>query len=920
MRPLKLTIAGFGPYAGVQELDFEKLGKNGLYLITGDTGAGKTTIFDAITFALFGEASGENREPGMLRSKYAKPEDPTYVELTFAYDGKVYSIRRNPEYERPKTRGTGTTSRKAEAVLTYPDGAVVTKLKDVDKAVREIIGLTRDQFAQVAMISQGDFRKLLQADTVERQKIFRDIFGTELFVTLQRQLKEQSGTLHKHKEQAVLSIRQYVGGMVCDADSLLSPDVRKARAGELPVSQVMSLLEQLLDEDRRTQTALEIRLGQIEEEMEKITAQLTRAQAYAAAKKSLEEHSAAEIRQIAARDAASAALETARASVPEQEALSESIAQIGLLLPVYQELKDKTDAHAEAGAKAAAAKTAMVTAESLKKSLTAEIARLKTEQLTLEGASAEKEKLSAQRQQLNDSKTKLQTLTAGLSDLTEQRRVLEAKRVEYRAAEEKSSRLYQEFAGKNKAFLDEQAGIMASGLEPGESCPVCGSTVHPHLAVLSQDAPTEAEVKKAKNTYDAAQKETEKASQAAGQQLGTVTATEAALRKEIERLLPCTGLDAAAEEARHRIIRLTEQISLLDRQIADADAQISRKKILDALIPQKERSLADAEAKLSTANAQIAAFTASAEELEKQIASLREKLTFPDKASAEREKKAQQIRLQSLKNAMTAAETALSQSKEALSATRAAMEQRRRQLEGSSETDTAQLLQQKNALTQQKNAITAEQKAVHARISTNESAQANIAKKQAEVEALETQYTWMKALADTANGNLTGKEKIMLETYIQPTYFDRILERANIRLQKMSGGQYDLKRRRGAASKVSQSGLELDIEDHNNPTERSLKTLSGGEAFLASLALALGLSDEVQMSTGIRLDTLFVDEGFGSLDSEALGKAYATLAGLTEGNRLVGIISHVSELKERIDRQIQVTKLKTGGSSARIII
>ena len=187
------------------------------------------------------------------------------------------------------------------------------------------------------------------------------------------------------------------------------------------------------------------------------------------------------------------------------------------------------------------------------------------------------------------------------------------------------------------------------------------------------------------------------------------------------------------------------------------------------------------------------------------------------------------------------------------------------------------------------------------------------------MEDLESRYAWMKALSDTANGNITGKDKIMLETYIQTTYFDRILERANVRLRKMSGGQYDLKRRAEADNKKSQSGLELDIIDHINATERSVNTLSGGEAFLASLALALGLSDEVQMATGIRLDTLFVDEGFGSLDSEALSKAYLTLAGLTEGNRLVGIISHVAELKEKIDRQIVVKKELSGGSRATII-
>ena len=234
--------------------------------------------------------------------------------------------------------------------------------------------------------------------------------------------------------------------------------------------------------------------------------------------------------------------------------------------------------------------------------------------------------------------------------------------------------------------------------------------------------------------------------------------------------------------------------------------------------------------------------------------------------------------------------------------------------------DTAALEAEKQALHNKKSFILQRQKTLHSRITANASACENIAQKSAEMEKLEARYAWMNALSETANGGVAGKDKIMLETYIQTTYFDRILTRANIRLRKMSGGQYDLKRRRSASNRVSQSGLELDIIDHVNATERSVNTLSGGEAFLASLALALGLSDEVQMSAGIRLDTLFVDEGFGSLDSEALSKAYTTLAGLTEGNRLVGIISHVNELKERIDRQIVVTKDRTGGSSARIVV
>ena len=178
MRPLNLTMSAFGPYAGRTTVDFSVLGTSGLYLITGDTGAGKTTIFDAITYALYGEASGESRESSMLRSKYAAPETPTFVELTFLNGGKTYTVRRNPEYTRPKTRGTGTTVQKADAELTMPDGRIITKARDVTAAVTDIVGVDREQFARIAMIAQGEFRKLLLAQTDERKAIFRQIFHT----------------------------------------------------------------------------------------------------------------------------------------------------------------------------------------------------------------------------------------------------------------------------------------------------------------------------------------------------------------------------------------------------------------------------------------------------------------------------------------------------------------------------------------------------------------------------------------------------------------------------------------------------------------------------------------------------------------------------------------------------------------------
>ena len=918
MRPLKLTIAGFGPYAGTQELNFELLGSSGLYLITGDTGAGKTTIFDAITFALFGEASGDNRSADMLRSKYTKPENPTFVELTFAYNGKEYTVRRNPEYERTKSKGTGTTKQAADAQLTYPDGHVITKLKEVDKAIRDIIGLTREQFAQVAMISQGDFRKLLQADTKERQKIFRDIFGTGLYVTLQDQLKSKAAEVRSQREQALASIRQYIEGIVCHEDSPLAIDAGRARNGELPVAEVQELLEQLLAEDTAQQTKLEGQTEQLDNQLETVVAQLTRAEAYQTAKQSLETKSAEEKDKATSLEQLAEVLSAAQATVPEQERIGKEITSLELLLPSYDELGSKLE---ELSDKETARKTAEKEQKSAQENKTLfneELAALREERSALESASAEKERLQGQQQILTERKEKIRKLIDAVDALAEEQRNLTKLQSDYLAAEAKSSQLKQEYDAKNKAFLDEQAGIIASSLTAGMPCPVCGSLEHPSLAAISESAPTEADVKQAKTDYEAAQKKTEQASGKASTQRGVVTTAEENLHRESVALLGEIGMESVKTEAEKCATALAAEIAVVKQKITDAEKKEKRKAELDKLIPQKEQALANAEQALNTAKEQIAALSAATTELAAQVTSLQEKLTFTDKEAVLAKKEVLEKKREELKSALATAEEEYNTCKEELAAIRAAIGELSKQLAEVPAVPADVLAAQKEDLTVQKATFGVVLKNIYTRLSTNSVAQKNISLKEKEVAELESRYKWIKALSDTANGTVSGKDKVMLETYIQTTYFDRILERANLRLRKMSGGQYDLERRKIASNQRSQSGLELDIIDHINTTRRSVNTLSGGEAFLASLALALGLSDEVQMSTGIRLDTLFVDEGFGSLDSEALSKAYFTLAGLTEGNRLVGIISHVAELKEKIDRQIVVKKDRSGGSRATI--
>lgn len=921
MRPLKLTMAGFGPYAQVQELDLTQLGSSGLYLITGDTGAGKTTIFDAITFALFGEASGSSREPSMLRSKYARAEDPTWVELTFAYGEKTYTVRRNPEYERAKTRGSGTTKQLADAELTMPDGAKLTKTREVDRAIREIIGLSREQFAQVAMISQGDFRKLLQADTRERQKIFRDIFGTGLYVNLQERLKADSAEVQRQREQVWSSIRQDMSGLRWAEDSPLAQSAQKARSGELAVEEVQRLLEQLLEEDLHREKTQKQQLHETEQALEQVSGQLAQAQTRQTVAQALAQARAEAAKKQEEGTLLAVALETARATVPKQKQLGQQITQLELLLPSYAALEDYTGELAREKQNRQAAEAACQKAERDRARLEQQSAALREEQKALETAGAQAQRLLAEQEELTRRQSAFAKLLALAQELDRQRDQLERLQGEYLAAEERSAALRQRYDAVNRAFLDEQAGILAAGLAEGQPCPVCGARNHPSLAVCSETAPTEADVKRAKTDWEAAQRKTEQASSAAHTQKGMVTSGEETLLAEGENLLKepvSVHTVRQLAEARQRLVK--EQLEQVGTQLAQMQRQADRYLELQKLLPEQEKQFRQAGERLSAAREQRTRLDAAMESLTRQIEGLREKLPFADQETALREKAALTRKQEQLAQELQEAEQACRACNQALTSAQAATEALSKQLESLPEADTQSLLEKKEGLNREKAACNQALQAIHTRAASNQQAKTQIADRAQALAALDSRCGWLKALSDTANGTVPGKEKVMLETYIQSACFDRILERANLRLRKMSGGQYDLKRRDAAGDKRSQSGLELDIVDHINATWRSVNTLSGGEAFLASLALALGLSDEVQMSTGIRLETLFVDEGFGSLDGEALNKAYLTLAGLTEGNRLVGIISHVAELKEKIDRQIVVTKGKNGSSQAVIRI
>ena len=919
MRPIYMEMSAFGPFAEKTVVDFEKLGSSGLYLITGDTGAGKTTIFDALTFALFGEASGSVRDQSMLRSKYASPETPTEVKLVFQYGDKRYTVRRNPDYMRPKKSGDGLTSQKAEAELTRPDGSVVTKIKDVDAAIREILGIDRKQFSQIAMIAQGDFRKLLLAETRERQEIFREIFQTRFFQIFQDRLKDAARERSDKADEIRRSIRQYINGTACGEDDVCLPELRKAKEGKLPVADVVELLGVLLEKDRTALGQTERELAELEKQLNVVHAALGRTEELEKAKQSL---NAAE-RDTAAAQEHCACLEkkyaAAAACRPEAEELGRAAAAIEALLPEYEE-REKREAELEELRLQLAKKTAAQEAD--RKSLsakTAELERLQEEYRTLETAGEDRERLSREKDGAEKCRRELEGFKAVLTDFAALEAELSAKQDAYRRAQAKADASRDEYEQMHRAFLAEQAGLLAQDLLDGEPCPVCGSKEHPAPARLSAQAPKESELKAAKSRAEADARASERASGSAAEALGKKNAAEKELTARGDALFPGTESAAWDGEVRRQIDAEQAKIRLLDEKISAEQKKLQRKQALGALIPQKQIEKDALEKKIVDHEMELVRLKAREEECVRQIAAYGEKLKFAGRKAAVSEK----LRLESGKkkivDGIEAADKALRDGQSRLAELKGKARQLREQLDGVEIPDRSALEAEEQAVQEKKTAATGVSKALNTRLENNEGALGNIRTQSDRLDELEKELGWVKALSDTANGNVARKEKIMLETYVQMTYFDRIVERANTRLMIMTAGQYELKRRAEAGDLRSQSGLELDVIDHYNSTERSVKTLSGGESFMAALSLALGLSDEIQSSAGgIRLDTMFVDEGFGSLDEKSLQQALRALAGLAESNRLVGIISHVSELKEKIDRQIVVAKEKSGGSSVRI--
>lgn len=918
MRPLKITMSAFGPYAGEVTLDMQKLGKSGIYLITGDTGAGKTTIFDAISYALYGEASGNYRENTTLRSKYASADTPTFVELEFEYNNEIYKINRNPEYPRPNKRGEGFTKQGANAELVMPDGSVITKIKEVSAKVEEIIGINKNQFSQIAMIAQGDFRKLLNCETNERSKIFRKIFKTEPYHNIEIKLSSLFNELKRNREKEKSGIEQYINQLKCNENDTLSLELERAKSGDVLIEDVIKLAGEIINKDTLEYTKTQKNIESINEEIEKINSNIKLYENQEATKKAYAEASSKLEELKTKRNECEKAYKSAEAQRERLDDLTRKINLINSKMPKYDELKslensikERTQSFEKSNnlLKLKQQEITLLEKEIDEKSKALE--EVKGADLLVQKLTVEKEEINKKAEALKELKTEIDRCKTEQKNLKNAQSFAKSALDEYGALENEYNQIYI-------AFFNEQAGIIADELKDGEPCPVCGSTSHPNLARKSENAPSQADVESAQNLVKKAQEKADKARDTASALKSKVDEIAANVKSAAKKLFGTD--DNVFDNYNSNINALKKEYDCALASLKTANEKLNLYKKLDKEIPEiqeKQKSLSDEISKLNTQKASDEAFIS---ENAKRVTSIKSELDF-ESADLAKDKLNEYTNLSNdIKNTIEKSKNAFDDIKskyDTQMGTKASLENALNEFK---EIDLASLNEKSLKLNEYKKGVDITAKSLYSRIDSNKLLVDNISKKRDILKEYDDKYVWLKALSETANGDISGKEKITLETFVQMTYFDSIIRKANIRLLTMSDGQYELVRRSDAETLKKNEGLALDVIDHFNASSRSVSTLSGGESFMASLCLALGLSDEIQSSNGgIKLDTMFVDEGFGSLDGEALDRALSALTSLSQGNRLVGIISHVDALCDRIDNKIVITKDRTIGSNAQII-
>lgn len=875
MKPIQLVLSAFGPYVERTVIDFSALGEEGLFLIAGDTGAGKTTIFDAISFALYGEASGgkEKRKSKSFHSDYVSDQTETYVELTFRHRGETWWIRRNLEYQRPskkKKDGMETTTRQAaDAQMRNEDtGEEILRMDDVNRRVRELLGLTQDQFTQTVMIAQGDFLKILTASSDDRKKLFRDLFHTNLYVDLQSRLQEKNRACadeQKALEQVILSAE----GKIDPEAEFAEREILLSYCGQIQHTDALcALLARLIEQEKAAQEQARAQKKEAADQIGALIAAVTEGERVNRDFADWESKRA----RLAALTAGQGEIDAQRAALAAARRAQQLETDEALMRRTRRDMDAQRTALSEAQAALEQAEKALPEAEMRMKEA--------------ESRGGEVHALLAQAKQMEDC-------LPVLGEVERLKAALDTQKRELQRLTADSSRAQAAYTAAQNSYYLSQAGLLARELKAGQPCPVCGSTAHPCPAQITPETVTRQALEQAAQRRETA----EKAQSDAATRLA---ANRAALDEREDRL---RALKIGADETRQR---LAARIDAAHQAAADRQREIDAARSAYQALDKRKTA---AQSAVDAAQKQLAA-------LEKDLRAQTE--AFEQKRAAHGFEDEASYRLAKRTNAdierLDREIRNYDEQKRTLTAQTRELEDK---LSGRQKTDlTALQNRQAAALDRQAKAENAE-KAMVRKLTLHESAEREIRQANAAIQKKRGKWQIIQELYTCCAGIAAGnpRAKLTFEAYVQQYYFRFVVAAANKRLTRLTDGMFTLRVMREAANRVSQSGLDLEVLDRSTGQARDVSTLSGGESFLASLALALGLSDAVQSQSGqIRMDAMFIDEGFGSLDENALRSSIDVLLELADGKRLIGIISHVQELEERIDKQIVVTKTPNGST------
>jgi DNA repair protein SbcC/Rad50 len=1039
MKPLKLTLQAFGPYAGTETIDFSILGNRTMFVVSGKTGSGKTTIFDGISYAIYGKASGEDRSGSDLRSQFAREDLPTEVSLEFALRQKTYKITRSPQQEKKKERGDGftTVGAKAELYLFGPDGEpqlLAANVRDVDEKIKEIMIIDSNQFRQILMIPQGEFRKLLTSDSKDKEVILQRLFHTEIYKRIEDKLKEESAELQKHLKSRMderHSILQKVHVFERDElkvflengstnDVLMIPlIIEEIAAMEARLSVLMNQRARKQDERDKLQQKLfeaEAILSQIEGK-EKLQARKVelekqktlfeaREKESAEAKKAALLESQEEICHRLKQDVdrlddllrnlsekisilteefaqCEAELEKQLSREPERKQAAEEVSRL-------EHIKD--DVLAYAGLKLEAEKLtgtmevlrkekeqnelAEMNADSELRKLQTEKEGLETAQISLLEGERKQEKLEVQHEQLKKLETMHERIERGRQEVKKRRDALSKSEARFLDAKELVQKLEQ-------TWLHSQAAILAGTLEHGEACPVCGSHSHPSPANGRQGfLPSQEDLKSAREQAAQLEEERAKADKIfieGETALRTIMENAEELEAQLQKGRPGFSAEvlqdhlADLEAEQTRLIleqrehmkrarraaaikegiakfekvktELQENKKKLDGQIEKLTIDLTQKRTMvermTASIPENLRSRQAFEQQYALRVNQQEELTHQFEFAQKQHQAAKEKLgqektrlevaeknraEKSDDLSKERarfkssmmrqgfETYSQYHQAKKPEGKIAELDKAVRLYREELRSVSDRLEELSKALKDVQRPDVDSLKQALQALEADLQKDQEEYQQLFIMKRDNELVVSSVEAINSSIKDLEKRYELIGHLHEMSKGQ--NRFRLTFERYVLAAFLDDILAEANARLAKMTSGRYQLRRKKDRSKGNVQSGLELLVYDQYTGQERHVKTLSGGESFKAALSLALGLADVVQNhSGGVSLETMFIDEGFGTLDPESLDQAIETLIDIQSSGRLVGIISHVPELKERIDARLEVVATQTGSQA-----